>query len=701
MTSIPLPVLRARLATRRLTGRLLSGLRTAPYARRWLILGVLIGLVAGVGAIVFYSLLREGTHFLLTDIGGFRPAGTAGEGGVQGASGFSRPWAIPLVVAGGGLLSGLLVFGLAPEAEGHGTDAAIAAVHSNPKGIRPRTALVKIIASALTIGSGGSGGREGPTAQISATFGSILARTLNLTPADARIAVTTGISSGIGAIFRAPLGGAVLGAELLYRDDLEVEAILPSLVASIVAFAVFGAVEGFSPIFGYHTGFGLTNVGVLWVFALVGLAAGLMGRLYAVSFYRITDAFSRLRLPRSLRPALAGLAVGGIGLAVPGVLGTGYGQVQQALDRKLLLGLPLWVVLAIPVAKILATGLSIGSGGSGGIFGPGMVIGGATGAALWRLLDLVGAAPHDPTPLVIVGMIACFGAVAHAPLAVMLMVGEMTGNLSLLAPAMVAVALATLVVGNTTIYRSQLRSRADSPAHRYAGALPAAGMVPISEVMTAPRLVVQAGQSASEALDALQGLALPGAPVVNRDGAFLGSLQTPRLAELVAAGHQGQSAGRLADVEAMTVPVEATLAAGIDAIATSRGAWVPVLDSDMHVVGILAATDLVRGYRLSLRHSLRRLGEASPGAVLSEFTLPAEAPAVGALVADLPLPRGTVIITVLRSGTMLFCEADTRLQAGDVLNVLSRPAAAAQLATVFGGEPAQSRPTGPVPARSA
>lgn len=691
MTSIPLPLLKARHALRRLVGRALSGLRTAPYTRRWLILGILIGIVAGLGAIVFYSLLREGTHLLLTDLGGYRPAGTVGEGGATAASGFTRPWAIPLVVGLGGLASGLLVFGFAPEAEGHGTDAAIAAVHGNPKGIRPRTALVKIIASALTIGSGGSGGREGPTAQISATFGSMLARTLNLTPADARIAVTTGISSGIGAIFRAPLGGALLGAELLYRDDVETEAILPSLVASIVAFAVFGSVEGFSPIFGYHTGFGLTHVSVLWVFALVGLASGLMGRAYAVTFYRISGVFARFRLPRAVTPALAGLLVGLIGLAVPGVLGTGYGQVQQALNRKLLLGLPLWVVLAIPVAKIVATSLSIGSGGSGGIFGPGMVIGGATGAAIWRLLAIAGAAPHDPTPLVIVGMISCFGAVAHAPLAVMLMVAEMTGNLSLLAPAMVAVALATLVVGDVSIYRSQLRSRADSPAHRYAGSLPAAGTVPIAEVMTTPRLVLRAGERADAALALLQEAGLPGAPVVNRDGAFLGSLQTPRLAELVAGGHREQSAGRLADVEAMTVPVDSVLTAGIDAIATSRGAWVPVLDSEMHVVGVLAGTDLVRGYQLSLRQSLRRLGQASPGAVLSEHTLPADAPAAGARIADLDLPRGTVVITIAREGGLVFADAQTQLQAGDVLGVLARPATEERLTAVFGpvtGSPA-------------
>ncbi len=142
---------------------------------------------------------------------------------MRASASFTRPWALPLVVGLGALLGAILVFRFAPEAEGHGTDAAISAVHHNPRGIRFRAVIVKIVASALTIGSGGSGGREGPTGQISAGFASLLARELDLSPADARIAVVTGIGSGIGAIFGAPLGGAVLATEILYRDDFDAD----------------------------------------------------------------------------------------------------------------------------------------------------------------------------------------------------------------------------------------------------------------------------------------------------------------------------------------------------------------------------------------------------------------------------------------------------------------------------------------------
>jgi H+/Cl- antiporter ClcA len=657
---------------RRLVGTTLSGIRSAPYLRKWLVLGALIGIVAGLGAVVFYDGLRLATRLLLTDVGGYRPAGTLGEGGSLTASGFSRPWAIPLVVGAGGLLSGLLVFGLAPEAEGHGTDAAIHAVHTNPKGVRLRTIPVKLVASVITIGTGGSGGREGPTAQISSGFGSVLARVLNLSPADSRICVSAGIASGIGAIFRAPLGGALLGAELLYTDDVEIEAFIPSLVATVVAYAVFGSItHNFSPIFGYHNGYPLDHIWELALFVPVGLLAGAAGKVYALVFYGLADRFGAWRVPRAVKPALAGLVVGAIGLAVPGVLGTGYGEIQRELNLHDLLTLPLWLVLLVPVGKILATGLTVGSGGSGGIFGPGMVIGGASGAALWRVLHLMGLGSHVQVAFVIVGMAACFGAVAHAPLSVTLMVAEMTGSLAMLPPAMVAVAFAVLVVGGTTIYRSQLRSRADSPAHRFGFGLPAPAAVAITRVMQPPRLVLSARTPAAQAVRLLSADGLPGAPVVNDDGAFLGTVQTDTLTAQVDGGRRGP-VGRLAASEAMTLPADVGLDAALEAVPVSPGGWVTVLDDAMHVVGVVDTSDLVRGWRATMADAVRRLAGAAHGTVLSEFTVRAGSAAAGRDVTRVGLPAGAVVVSTGRGDELLFPERGQLLQDGDVVTVLVR-----------------------------
>lgn len=450
-------IARARAVVRYITPSSPTSFRDS--LSRWLVFGLVIGVVSGLGAVIFYWCLSHATQWLLVDLGGYRPPTTVGEGtGLPGGQ-FTRPWAIPAVTCGAALVAGVLVAKIAPEARGHGTDAAIEAVHHDPTGLRFRAAVVKVIASSLIIGSGGSGGREGPTAQISATVISRLCAVLHIPRADARIAVSAAMASGIGAIFRAPLGGALLGAELLYRDDLEADAIMPGLISSIVAFAVYGSVYGFHPIFGTMSSLNFVHPLELGWFALVGVGAGLAGRWYAQCFYGGGALLRRTPVPKAVLPAIGGLCVGLLGLAVPAVLGTGYGWVQLEMTRDWLLSAPLWLVLVIPLAKIIATTLSIGSGGSGGVFGPGMVIGGATGAALWRLLHDLPAVSTSPAPYVIIGMIACFGAIAHAPLGVMLMVAEMTGNLSLLAPAMIAVAVATMVVGQKSIFHSQLKDR--------------------------------------------------------------------------------------------------------------------------------------------------------------------------------------------------------------------------------------------------
>ncbi len=400
-----------------------NGLLATRTLRKWLPIASLIGLAAGLGAIVFFAAIQWCTSFFQGTLLGYVAPSPLGEGTAEPTA-MLRPWLLPVVVGVGGLLSGLIVFSLAPEAEGHGTDSATAAYHYHEGFIRPRVPLVKLVASAIAIGAGGSAGREGPTAQISAGFGSLLGRWLGLNARDRRIAVAAGIGAGIGAIFRAPLGGAVLAAEILYKDDLEPEALVPGLIASIVGYTIFGAWSGWTPIFGDQQALAFEQPIQLVYYAVLGLACGLVGVLYSSTLYGTTAAFHRLGLPRALKPALGGVLVGALGLAVPQALGMGYGWVQAGMDQRLL-GLPLWLVLIIPFAKIVATSLSVGSGGSGGIFGPGMVIGGLLGASFWRLTyGLLPGVPPTAAPFVIVAMMALFGGIAHAPLAVMLMVGE-------------------------------------------------------------------------------------------------------------------------------------------------------------------------------------------------------------------------------------------------------------------------------------
>jgi H+/Cl- antiporter ClcA len=672
-------------------------LKGASYLKKWLVLGALIGVVAGLGAIVFITALEFATKVLLGGLGGYVPPSPIGEGHAAGSGGFARPWAVPLVVGLGGLISGILTFRFAPEAEGHGTDAAIEAFHHNPRGVRSRVVAVKIAASAITIGSGGSGGREGPTAQISAGFGSLLGRVLDLNPADTRIAVAAGIGSGIGAIFRAPLGGAVLGAEILYRDDIEGEAIMPSIIASIVGFSIFGAFEGYTPIFGFVRGYQFDQPIHLLYFALLGLAAGAVGRLYSRSFYGVAALTRRLPGSPMVKPAVAGLLVGLLGLAVPGALGTGYGFVQQAMAEPLS-GLSLWVILALPFVKILATSLSIGSGGSGGIFGPGMVIGAFVGAGVWQLLHpFAPSLPASSAPFVVVGMIACFGSISHALLGVMLMVGEMTGTLALLAPAMIALGVAALVVGDATIYTGQLKDRVESAAHRLKFGLPLLASVPANGVMSAPRLLLPGDVQAREALGQLITLGLPGAPVIDGDGVFRGSVETEQLRHQLKDA-DSRAISELVDPEWPALGWDATLADAIDTLVMNDVTWVSVLDTQRRVVGIVGMTEVIDGYRQTLWASLRRLGSAAKETVLVEETVTECSPCARKTLAEATWPPGSVIVSIQRGSNLLFPEGDTVLEPRDVVSILSRPGNADQLRAFLRGpiaEPEEKEEEGP------
>jgi chloride channel protein, CIC family len=649
-------------------GRLLE---SATYTQKWLVLGTVVGIIAGLGAVVFYDALRLSTYVLLQVLAGYHVPQPAGEGGGLASAYFARPWAIPFIAGAGALAGALLVFNFAPEAEGHGTDAAIAAVHHNPRGVRMRTVFVKIVASALTIGSGGSGGREGPTGQISAGFGSFLARSLDLSPSDARITVASGIGSGIGAIFGAPLGGAVLATEILYRDDFEVEALLPSFIASIVGYAVWGTFEGFGPLFGYIGNYHLTSATQLIWFGVIGILGGLVGLLYAKGFYGMSAFFGRLAVPRWIRPAIGGVVVGCIGLAIPEVLGTGYGWIQAGLGPQLL-QIPLWIVVVLPFARIATTGLSIGSGGSGGIFGPGMVIGAFVGAAVWRLLEpVVPSLGHDPAPFVIVGMMSCFGSISRAPLAVMLMVAEMTGTLSLVVPAMLAVGLATLIVrrNDDTIYRSQLRSRSESPAHRILTGLPLLAMVTAGQAMVPARCVLQAPGDGDSFLELMDDSEVSGAPLVDPDGHYVGVVTRDALVR-EAGNPSALHVENLIDSTFAPIHESVHLDVVLETLTSTPQTWAAVVNGDRRVIGTISISDIVRNYRRTMQANLRRISELAGSTGIHEIVV-----ADASSLVDLPLrstsvPRGALITAVERGLDVIRPTGDTVIKPGDRLMVL-------------------------------
>ena len=436
---------------------------------RLLFYSALIGIAGGLGAQVFVWILNFTEHLLLVGIAGYQPPepGSLNPQSIVGSWGLSL---IPLVTTLGGLLSGILVYTFAPEAEGHGTDAAVEAFHFKGGRVRPIVPLIKVFASAITIGSGGAAGREGPTAQISVGVGSMLADLLRLPDEERRILVLAGMAAGLAAIFRSPLGMAIFSVEILYSGmAFETEALIYTVVASVVAYAVNGLFVGWSPIFLFPQTVHFTQPIALVGYAILGVVAGIVGAIEAPIFYGIRDLFRALKIPNHVKPAIGGLLMGLLALVVPETISTGYGWVQKAMTGDYI-G---WSLIFLALAKILAMSLTISSGGSGGVFGPNVYIGGMVGAWVAFVADhFIPGAGFNTAAFAVVGMAAVFAGTARVPIATLIMVAEMTGGYGLIVPSMLATTIAFVVERTVSsgfkyprLYEAQVELRSDSPTH--------------------------------------------------------------------------------------------------------------------------------------------------------------------------------------------------------------------------------------------
>lgn len=439
--------------------------------QRLILYAVSLGIIGGIGAQIFLWLLHLGEVLLLQPLGRYHFLTVTTAHQFPVAPHFHIYWWIPLSTTVGGLLAGLLVYTFAPEAEGHGTDGAVKAFHQTGGYIRPRVPLVKSIASAITIGSGGSAGREGPTAQIAAGIGSILGGILHAPEDERRLIVLMGMAAGLSAIFKSPLGTAIFAVEVLYSGmAFESEALLYTMIAAAVAYAVIGSIDGWSPLFLIpQQSFG-DAFNLLW-YSVVGIFAGVIGAILPQVFYGIRDAFHALPLANHFKPAIGGLIVGLIGMTLPGILGGGYGYMQLALEGAA--GLSLWLLVFLTVGKIVTLSLTIGSGGSGGVFAPTLFIGAMLGAGSAALLHMMGFTTISTASLAVVGMAAIFAGAARVPIASLVMVIEMTGGFWLIMPTMIAVAVSFIVQLTLTrharypsLYEGQVSLPIDSPVHQ-------------------------------------------------------------------------------------------------------------------------------------------------------------------------------------------------------------------------------------------
>jgi CIC family chloride channel protein len=585
---------------------------------RMLLHAAVVGALTGLVGSLFFVALEIVQRLLLEETAGYKPLKAHGEALMPSLHVAEfRPWLLVVLPAVGALLGGALTALFAPEAQGGGGDATLNAFHHQGGVVRRRVVAVKTLASIFTLGTGGSGGREGPTMQIGGAIGSVVGRYLRVGTRERRILLIAGMAGGMAAVFRTPLGAALLAVEILYRDDFESDALIPALLASVVAYSVFISLLGESTLFAHAAGYPFVPAHLPW-YALMALLIAFLASVFLSLLHYVRSFTAKLSVPVWLRPGIGGLALGlfatpivmlmgpQIGQAGQGVgiFGGGYGAAQVAI-----LGAP-WIptgwsgvelLLGVGLVKIVATSLTVGSGGSAGDFGPSLVMGGLFGGAFGRALQLVLHDPRiDPGAFALVGMGTFYGGIAHVPISSLVMVCELAGSYDLLVPLMLAEGVAFIALRKRSLYEAQLPSKRESPAHRHDLVFHTLESLRAKDVVVRDRPYVSF-ELATPAPQVIHHLAESSwqdvFPVLDKGGAMVGMIKADLLRTFAS-----QPDFELVTVAAdlmqapLSVPMSQNLHDAIDQMLRHSLREIPVLDDAGKIVGFLDETDITRAY---------------------------------------------------------------------------------------------------------
>jgi CIC family chloride channel protein len=569
---------------------------------------LLVGAMAGGVACVFLYALEAAQWLLLGKLAHLHVPRPGAEVHLmpEVSDAPTRWWVVAIVPALGGLMCGLLTHRFAPEAAGAGGDRYIEAFHQRRGRVRPRVPLVAALGALFTIGSGGSAGREGPTVQVSAGLGSMLAGWLRLGERERRLLLVAGAAAGTGAMFRTPLGGALFAIEVLYREDFESDAIIPCVLASVTGYSIVTVVFGPGHVFTTDPHYAFVPA-ALPLFVVMGLGLSLFGVVFAKVRHGLQDRFFEpLGLPPWLKPCLGGLMLGLSALVIPQVLGPGYGWVQGVIDGAD------WIpegnagyllLFAVAAAKMIAVGLTIGSGATGGEMGPSMVIGGLVGGGFGLLFhSLWPELVPQPSAFALVGMGAFFGGVANVPVSSLIMVCEMASSYDLLAPLMLSEAVTFVVLRRTSVYRSQLRGRVESPAHRDELTVDILESLLVRDVFAADTRLERVGLSTplGRIMQVMSQTALPAVLVEDDERRVVGIVSIETIQ--AALGQEGlEEVAVAADLlaPARELATDDHLHTALHAFLASGASVLPVVEHDgdsKEIVGVLTHADVDRAY---------------------------------------------------------------------------------------------------------
>jgi len=557
--------------------RLLTAVRSSNTGL--LALALVVGAGAGGGAIVFRWLIKTFTLAL----SGHADYSAAGHAANPHLPWLGR-WFVIFAPVAAGLLYGPLVHFFAREARGHGVPEVMFAVARRGGRIAPQVAAVKALASALCIGGGGSVGREGPIVQIGSALGSTLGRLMRVAESRMRILVACGAAGGIAATFNAPLAGVFFAMELILRD-FTAESFGMVVLASVTASVIGRAALGNSPLL-HLPPFTVQHLSQYLLFAALGLIAGAVGVVFTRVLYLIEDVCDRLwRGPEWLRPAVGGFLLGGLLLALPEMYGVGY----PVLGNSMVGTYTIAFLLVLLVGKMIATSLTIGIGGSGGVFAPSLFIGAMLGSGYGQLLHHVAPGVAGAAGAYgLIGMGAVFAGAARAPITAVIIMFELTGEYTIILPLMTAIVLATAVsrlLSHDTIYTLKLRRRGvdlDEPPHSPAMSTVTAGEVmdPAEDTLPQHTTLLDAAELVSRSPHGL-------VAVLDEQGGYRGVVTARAVADALADGeHDNTPVASIVELP-QTVLLGDRLDETLDALDAARTA-IPVLDREhANVVGWL------------------------------------------------------------------------------------------------------------------
>ncbi|MBA8825458.1 CIC family chloride channel protein [Saccharopolyspora lacisalsi] len=559
-------------------------------------LALVIGAGAGLGAIAFRWLIKWAT-LVLSGHADYSATPGAGHPWLPGWG----SWFLLLAPVVAGLVYGPLVQRFASEARGHGVPEVMYAVSERGGRIKPQVSLVKTLASALCIGGGGSVGREGPIVQIGSALGSTFGQWVKLPERRLRVLVACGAAGGIAATFNAPLAGPFFAMELILQS-FTIESfgavVLASVMASVVGRAVMGN-EAFLSLPAFH----LHSPAEFGLFAVLGVLIGASGVLFSKVLYLVEDVCDWLwRGPEWLRPAVGGLLLGGLLLVLPQMYGVGYPVLADAITGNYAIGF----LLLLMVGKMIATSLTIGIGGSGGVFAPSLFVGAMGGTAFGLAAHaLLPGIVASPGAYGLIGMGAAFAGAARAPITGVIVLFEITDQYSVILPMMLAVVVATLVsrtLSKSTVYTTKLRRRGiDLEASHLRGSLPDSTVASVMEEL--PR-TLPADTRLREAADTLAASGHDVLPVVDSSGQYQGCVTARAVAEELGKNERvSDTVGQLAELPD-TVSSETKLVDALEVLVGAEGSGVPVLTADeTELVGWIRHQTLLSSMRTAAHAS--------------------------------------------------------------------------------------------------